>query len=113
MQNMLRDIKKKADNAGKLGFKIEESMWAATARTYSDTQTVEVRAVMKSLYSAFNRKNYDELRALWLPDESSEMTLPGHEKAVRSIVILSFDVIFGLFGVHDMLCSSFNMMAIV
>ena len=85
MQNMLRDIKKKADNAGKLGFKIEESMWAATARTYSDTQTVEVRAVMKSLYSAFNRKNYDELRALWLPDESSEMTLPGHEKAVRSI----------------------------
>ena len=86
MQNMLRDIKNKADKAGKLGFHIEESMWQATARTYSDQQSSEVSAVMKSLYSAFNRKNYDELRALWLPDESVEMTFPGFEKAVSFLL---------------------------
>ena len=36
---------------------------------------------MKSLYSAFNRKNYDELRTLWLPDDNVELTMPGYSKA--------------------------------
>lgn len=87
MQNMLRDIKNKADKAGKLGFHIEQSMWQATARTYNEQQTSEVTAVMKSMYSAFNRKNYDELRALWLPDDGVEMTFPGFEKAVRVLFL--------------------------
>lgn len=45
--------------------------------------------MVRSLYSAFNRKNFDELRALWLPDESVEMTLPGYEKAVRALLVLT------------------------
>lgn len=87
-QNMIRDIKQKADTAKSNGFHIEESMWRATARTYSDEQTVEVTSVMNSLYSAFNRKNYDELRTLWLPDEGVEMTFPGYEKAVSHCIVI-------------------------
>jgi len=48
---------------------------------HKDEQETEVRATMKSLYSAFNRKNYDELRTLWLPDEHVELTMPGYSKA--------------------------------
>ena len=33
------------------------------------------------MYSAFNRKNYDELRTLWLPDDSVELIIPGCDKA--------------------------------
>ena len=106
MQNMLRDIKNKADKAGRLGFKIEESMWQATARTYSDQQSSEVSAVMKSLYSAFNRKNYDELRALWLPDENVEMTFPGFEKAVS---ILFFHRVMINDGSNTLIFSFFQM----
>lgn len=83
-QNLLRSIKIKANEAHTLGLKLEESMWTATANQYKKEQTLEVEAVMKALYSAFNRRNFDELRALWLPDEHVEMTLPGYEKAVRS-----------------------------
>lgn len=85
VQNIQRDIKQKADTAGASGFRMEESMWKATARTYSEEHSSEVTAVMMSLYSAFNRKNYDELRTLWLPDESVELTLSGYEKAVSTL----------------------------
>ena len=91
VQNMVRDIKQKADVAAAKGFHIEESMWRATAKTFNEEQTAEITAVMKSFYSAFNRKNFDELRALWLPDEGVELTFPGLEKAVsRSMVYLIF-----------------------
>ena len=80
-QNMIRDIYQRADKAKAKSQLIEESMWRALALKHKDEQETEVKAVMKSLYSAFNRKNYDELRTLWLPDESVEMVLPGHEKA--------------------------------
>ena len=90
VQNMVRDIKQKADVAAAKGFHIEESMWKATARTFQEEQTAEITAVMMSFYSAFNRKNFDELRALWLPDEGVELTFPGLEKAVRSRSIYLF-----------------------
>ena len=80
-QNMLRDLYQRADTAKELGFVTEESMWRALALKNKDEQETEVRAVIQSLYSAFNRKNYDELRTLWLPDDSVELIIPGCEKA--------------------------------
>ena len=80
-QNMLRDLYQRADTAKESGFVMEESMWRALALKNKDEQETEVRAVMQSLYSAFNRKNYDELRTLWLPDDSVELIIPGCDKA--------------------------------
>jgi hypothetical protein len=81
-QNMMREVLQRADTAKMEGRSVEEAMWRAIAFGYRDEQETEVRAVMKALYSAFNRKNYDELRTLWLPDDSVELVLPGYEKAV-------------------------------
>lgn len=85
-------MKIKADKATTLGFNVEASMWKATGLAYEEQQTKEVKAVMMALYAAFNRKNYDELRALWLPDDYVEVTFPGYEKAVSygPFIILFF-----------------------
>jgi hypothetical protein len=87
-QNMLRDIKIKADTAKEKGDKVDEVLWTAIAQGFKDDLQMEVTAVMKALYSAFNRKNYDELRTLWLPDENVEMTVPGFDKVVSRTVSL-------------------------
>ena len=82
VQNMIRDTKRKADDARKKGQNIEESIWQAMAYGYIDQEDNQVVGVIRALYSAFNRKNYDEMRALWLPDDNIELMLPGFEKAV-------------------------------
>jgi len=47
----------------------------------------EVRGVMAAYYSAFNRGNFDEIRAFWLPDDNSELLFPGYEKARGGLAI--------------------------
>jgi hypothetical protein len=86
-QNMLRDLKIKADAAKEKGDKLQQSMWDAVVLGFKDEQETEVGAVMKAYYSAFNRKNYDELRTLWLPDENVELIMPGFGKAVSSVAL--------------------------
>lgn len=92
VQNMIRDVKKKAMNAKDLGFRMENSMWTATELAFKTQETAEITVLIKALYSAFNRKNYDELRALWLPDENVEMSFPGYEKAVSLVIHNKFNV---------------------
>lgn len=58
------------------------SMFSAMGVGLKNTEAQEVRAVMTAYYSAFNRRNFDEIRALWLPDENSELVFPGYVKVV-------------------------------
>ena len=49
---------------------------------YRQDEEMQIRGVMKAYYGAFNRKNFDELQVLWLPDENAELILPGNNKVV-------------------------------
>ena len=79
-QNFLRDLDEKALSGGK------DAVWKVISDEFRADQSAEVRSVMKAYYSAFNRQNYDDLGALWLPDENIELLLPGFSKAVGTII---------------------------
>jgi len=78
-QNFLKDCSKRALAAEKVRNTAQQALWSAIPKGYALEEEVEVRAVIGALYSAFNRKNFEELKTLWLPDESAELTLPGYE----------------------------------
>ncbi len=63
---------------------LQDSVYHTLQLGFAASERDEVTAVMRAYYSAFNRKNFDELRYLWLPAENSELTLPGFDKVVRS-----------------------------
>ena len=80
VQNMIRDIRA---NALKKGVKEWEGRtWEAIADGMVTQEEDAVRGAILAFYSAFNRRNYDDMRVLWLPDESVELLLPGYEKVV-------------------------------
>jgi len=66
---------------------LQDSVYHSLQQGSSASERDEVTAVMRAYYSAFNRKNFDELRYLWLPDENSELTLPGFDKVVRKYIV--------------------------
>ena len=82
-QNLLGELHNKASESLAAGQALNASVYSALEMELRGTEEVEVRAVMKAYYSAFNRQNLDEVRSLWLPDENAELLLPGYEKAVR------------------------------
>ena len=80
--NMLRDLDKRVINAKEIGNDLESSLWAAISLGFRHEEELQVQAVMKAYYSALNRKNFDEIRLLWLPDDNVDMVLPGFERVV-------------------------------
>eukprot|EP01038_Epipyxis_sp_PR26KG_P006418 gene6418-8835_t len=80
-QNLLKAINQKAsDSSNLLGLadNSENILWKSIAAAYNNDASSEIQSVMKSFYTAINRKNTDELRVLWLPCSKSEITLPGY-----------------------------------
>jgi hypothetical protein len=61
---------------------VNASVYGAVAAQMKEIEETEVRAVMKAYYSAFNRMNFAEIATLWLPDDSTELALPGFARAV-------------------------------
>lgn len=80
-QSYMNSCSKRALNAEKVGNIAQRALWSAIPKGHAAEEEIEVRAVIGSLYSAFNRKNFEELKTLWLPDESVELTLPGYDSA--------------------------------
>ena len=58
------------------------ALWASIPHAYHLEEEEEIRALIGAYYSAFNRRNFDALRLLWLPDETVELTLPGYNPAI-------------------------------
>ena len=83
MQNMIRDVFVKADAYKQKNQNLESAMYNAIGTGYNNEEVAEVGAVVDAFYSAFNRKNFDEIRVLWLPssDETS-CILPGYDRVV-------------------------------
>ena len=81
LQNMQRELQQKAlANAAK-GYLLEASAWETIAYGFAEKEMEEVGAVIKGYYSAINRRNFDEVKALLLPDEETSCVLPGYEQA--------------------------------
>ena len=57
---------------------LSSALWATIPYAYHLEEEDEIRAVIGAFYSAFNRKNFDAMRQLWLPDETVELILPGY-----------------------------------
>jgi hypothetical protein len=58
----------------------ESNTWNGIAEGIIDGEVEEVRGIISAFYTALNRKNFDDIRTVWLPDENSELVLPGYEK---------------------------------
>jgi hypothetical protein len=84
-QNLLGELHNKATESLSSGQALNASVYSGLELELRAAEEAEVRAVMKAYYSAFNRQNLDEVRALWLPDDSVELLLPGYEKVVSGI----------------------------
>ena len=80
-QNIINICNKRARLAKLNSNKVKESVWSSIATGYKLEEETEITALVKSLYSAFNRKNFNELRTLWLPDDSAKLSLPGYSIA--------------------------------
>jgi hypothetical protein len=91
-QNMLRDLDRRVLKADVSNKTLEASLWGAVAQGFRLDEEMQIQAVMKAYYSAMNRKNFDEIRMLWIPDESAEIVLPGYERVVSiASTLLTFD----------------------
>jgi hypothetical protein len=104
-QNLLGELHNKAAESLASSQALNASVYSGLELELRATEEAEVRAVMKAYYSAFNRQNLDEVRALWLPDEGAELLLPGYEKAVRSSVLERYTWHLSAYQVHYGHCS--------
>ena len=52
-------------------------------------------SVVNAFYSAFNRKNFDEIRVLWLPsNDETSCILPGYDRAGECKICVCLNVAF-------------------
>ncbi len=83
-QSLLREFNRLADDAStqkdKKYNKIEAGLWRSIPLVLKQDEESEVGAVMKAYYSAINRRNFDDIFTLWLPDSNVELVLPGYDK---------------------------------
>ena len=76
-QSMVRTVSKFSDNHFGKNQKLEGELYNTIRLGFEEEEKDEVSTVIKSWYSAFNRRNYDELRLLLLPGENTSCKLPG------------------------------------
>lgn len=74
------------EKAARLISKGEQSAGEQVAKRLEELrrqETEDVLRAMKAYYEAFNKKNMEHLLSFWLPNDQSELTLPGLPKMVR------------------------------
>ena len=81
-QQMQLEIQSKARDSLLRNDSLSASIFNVMDTGLQATEREEVEAVVLAYYSALNRKNFEEVRAMWLPDDNSELLLPGQDKAV-------------------------------
>ncbi len=77
-QDMVRTISNMALNYHENDRNLEANLWNTIAVGFEEDDKEEIKAVIESFYSAFNRKNFDEMRVLLLPSAETSCKLPGH-----------------------------------
>ena len=65
LQNFVKDSRIRAKAANMTGNAVQASIWNAISNGPALEEEEEVKSVIGALYSAFNRRNYDELSTLW------------------------------------------------
>lgn len=85
-QNLLVDLDKKLNDLLSNNRTAEAQLCSQILFGLQSAEQQEVTGVMKAFYTAFNKKDIDNLRVLWLPDETSELVLPDYRKAVSSFL---------------------------
>lgn len=81
-QNFLKELQIKTDQALQKNSRTEALLWQTIYSRFLLVEESEVRGTIQSFYAAFNKKNFDEVRTLWLPDENVELVMPGYDRAV-------------------------------
>lgn len=81
-QNLASEIKNQAVKAPS---EWEAATWRSIAEGRSQGEEDDIQSTVAAFYSALNRKCYDDLHVLLLPDENTVFTLPGYSTAVWRI----------------------------
>lgn len=80
-QSLLKEINKEVQSAEQEGNKAKYTAWEVIRQAYKMKIETEVEASMESFYAILNRRSFAELHQLLLPDDTTEIILPGYEKA--------------------------------
>lgn len=84
-QNVLRQLELQSSRASSALTNSKESqIWNAIATSLRMNEADEVKSIVKSFYEFINRRNFEQVQNLWLPDDSVEILLPGFAREVSS-----------------------------
>jgi len=76
-QNMVKDLKKRS-----LKQESEAVIWGSLASAYDKNEEAQINGTIKAFYAALNRKNFEDARVFWLPDDNSALIWPGYDPVV-------------------------------
>lgn len=82
IQNYMAELQKQFERLKQENQTIDTTLMRAAILGMKSDEVDEIQAVIKSFYTSLNRKNFDGIRTVWLPDDSVQLLLPGYEKAV-------------------------------
>ena len=89
-QNFIRDLDQRCMENVQSKDYTKAALWRNIALKYKGEEELQVKGVMTSYFAAFNRRSFDDLKLLWLPDDNIELTLPGFETVVGHTICISF-----------------------
>lgn len=93
-QNLMKDADARARRLFAKNQTIEATLWSSFERGMRADQAEQVQNFMTGFYKAFNCKNPNLLRPLWLPNRDCELVVPGYIKAVRIFLPSHFTFFF-------------------
>lgn len=70
---------------------VEATLWSSFERGMRADQAEQVQGFMMGFYKAFNCKNPNLMRPLWLPNRDCELVIPGWLKAVHIFQIRHYN----------------------
>jgi hypothetical protein len=86
------DLESKVTNLMNCNKSTEAKLWNTLLDGFYGIEVEEVESVMAAYYSSFNKKNADDMQILWLPDESSELVIPGFMKKVSRTTYIAYQL---------------------
>lgn len=79
-QSMLRNIDQRSHEKTINNMKKEAIVWKSVSNKFRYDEEIQINATVKAFYSALKKKNFDELRILWLPSNEANLKLPGCDR---------------------------------
>ncbi len=87
-QNLIKKLQENAEKAKQNSLLNESTLYKSAIIGFQVNENEEISNVIHSLYSILNRKNFEEIRTLFQPDDTVKLLLPGYDCAVGLLLLL-------------------------